>query len=51
MTDPKKEDDCERTDNKLGPNKQSGEAERQGVVEEYVMDLRKILKTLRKLFN
>ena len=50
MTDPKK-DDCEPTDNKLGPNKQSLEAERRRVVEEYVMDLREIPKRFRKLFN
>jgi hypothetical protein len=48
--DPKK-DACEPTDNKPGPSKQSREAERQRVVEEYVMDLREILKKLRKLFN
>jgi hypothetical protein len=50
MTDPKK-DACEPTDNKPGPSKQSREAERQRVVEEYVIDLREILKKLRKLFN
>jgi hypothetical protein len=50
MTDPKK-DAREPTDNKHGPSKQSREAERQGVVEEYVMDLREILKKLRKFFN
>ena len=51
MTDPKK-DACEPTDNKLGPtSKQSREAERQRVVEEHVIDLREILKKLRKLFN
>lgn len=50
MTDPKK-DACEPTDNKLGPCRQSREAERQRVVEEYVVDLREILKKLRKLFN
>jgi hypothetical protein len=51
MTDPKK-DACEPADNKLGPtSKQSREAERQRVVEEYVIDLREILKKLRKLFN
>ena len=50
MTDPKK-DDCEPTDNKLGPSKQSREAERERVVEEYVMGLREIVKKLRKLFN
>ena len=50
MTDPKK-DAREPTDNKLCPSKQSREAERQRVVEEYVMDLREILKKLRKLFN
>jgi hypothetical protein len=50
MTDPKK-DACEPTDNKLGRNKQSREAERQRVVEQYVMDLREILKKLRKIFN
>ena len=47
MTDPKKD----ATDNKPGPSKRSGEAERQRVVEEYVMDLREIIKKLRKLFN
>jgi hypothetical protein len=51
MTDSKK-DACEPTDNKLGPSKQSREAERERVVEEYVMDLREIIKKLRnKLFN
>ena len=50
MTDPKK-DACEPTDNKLGPGKQSLEAERQRLVEEYVMDLREIVKKLRKLLN
>ena len=51
MTDPKK-DAREPTDNKLGPtSKQSREAERQRVVEQYVMDLREILKKLRKIFN
>ena len=50
MTDPKK-DAREPTDNKRGPRKQSREAERQRVVEEYIMDLREILKKLRKLFN
>jgi len=39
MRDPKK-DACEPTDNKRRPGKQSREAERQRVVEEYVMDLR-----------
>jgi hypothetical protein len=47
MTDPKKD----ATDNKPGPSKRSREAERQRVVEEYVMDLREIIKKLRKLFN
>jgi predicted secreted protein len=50
MTDPKK-DACESTGNKRGPSKQSREAERQRVVEEYVMDLREIIKKLRKFFN
>ena len=50
MTDPKK-DAREPTDKKHGPSTQSLEAERQRLVEEYVMDLREILKTLRKLFN
>lgn len=50
MTDPKK-DASERTDNKPGPSKQSREAERQQVVEEYVIDPREILKKLGKLFN
>ena len=50
MTDPKKEA-REPTDKKHGPNKQSSEAERQRVVEEHVMDLREIVKKLRKLFN
>jgi hypothetical protein len=50
MTDPKK-DACEPTENKPGPSKQFREAERQRVVEEYVIDLREILKKLRKLFN
>jgi chemotaxis regulatin CheY-phosphate phosphatase CheZ len=50
MTDPKK-DACEPTDNKLGRRKQSLEAERQRLVEEYVMDLREIVKKLRKLLN
>jgi len=35
----------------LGPSKQSRETERQRVVEEYVIDLREILKKLRKLLN
>jgi hypothetical protein len=46
MPDPKK-DDCEPTDT----TKQSGEAERQRVVEEYVTDLREIIKKLRRLFS
>jgi hypothetical protein len=51
MTDPKK-DAREPTDNKLGPTRtQSREAERQRIVEEYVIDLREILKKLRRLFN
>jgi hypothetical protein len=50
MTDPKK-GACEPTDNKFGPSKQSREAERQQVVEEYVIDPREILKKLGKLFN
>jgi hypothetical protein len=50
MTDPKK-DACEPTDNKLGPSKRSREVERQWVVEEYVMDLREILRRLGKFFN
>ena len=50
MMDPKK-DACEPIDNKLGPSKQSREAERQRVVEEYVVDLREIVKELRKLLN
>ena len=51
MTDPKK-DAREPTDNKLGPtSKQSREAERQRVVEQYVIDLREILKKLRKRLN
>ncbi len=50
MTDPKK-DACEPTDNRLGPSKQSREAERQRVVEEHVVDLREIVKKLRKLLN
>jgi hypothetical protein len=50
MTDLKK-DALEPTDNKLGPSKQSREAERRRVVEEYVMDLREIIKKIRKLFN
>ena len=50
MTDSKK-DASEPTDNKRGQIKQSREAERQRIVEEYVMDLREILKKLRKLFN
>jgi hypothetical protein len=48
--DPKK-DVREPTDNKLGPSKRSREAERQRVIEEYVMDLREILRKLRKFFN
>jgi hypothetical protein len=50
MTDPKK-DDCEPTDKKLSPSKQSREAERRRIVEEHVMDLREIVKELRKPFN
>ena len=50
MTDPKK-DAWEPTDNKLGPSKQFREAEGRRVVEEYVIDLREILKKLRKVFN
>jgi hypothetical protein len=50
MTDLKK-DAYEPTDNKFGPSKQTREAERQRVIEEYVMDLREILKKLRRLFN
>jgi hypothetical protein len=50
MTDPKK-DAREPTDDKLGPSKRYREAERHRVVEEYVMDLREILKRLRKFFN
>jgi hypothetical protein len=50
MTDPKK-DACEPTNAKVGPRKQSRQAESQRVDEEYVMDLREILKKLRKLFN
>jgi hypothetical protein len=51
MTDPKK-DACEPADNKLGPtSKQSREAERQRVVEEYVIDLREILKKDRQAFQ
>ena len=50
MTDPKK-GACEPTYNKFGPSKQSREAERQQVVEEYVIDPREILKKLGKLFN
>jgi hypothetical protein len=50
MTEPKK-DASEPTDNKLGPSKQSREEKRRRVVEEYVMDLREILKRFRKLFN
>jgi hypothetical protein len=46
MSDPKK-DDCEPTD----MTKQSGEAERQRVVEECVTDLREIIKKLRRLFS
>jgi hypothetical protein len=48
--DPKK-DVREPTNNKLGPSKRSREAERQRVIEEYVMDLREILTKFRKLFN
>jgi hypothetical protein len=45
-------DTREPTDNnKFGPSKQSREAESQRVVEEYVMDLREILKKLRRLFS
>ena len=50
MTDPKK-DACEPTNNKLGPSKQSREAERRQVVEQYVMSLREIVNKLRKLLN
>ena len=50
MTDLEK-DARKRIDNRLGPSKQSHEAERQRVVEEHIMDLREILKKLRKLFN
>jgi hypothetical protein len=50
MMDPKK-DACEPTDSRLGPSQQSREAERQRVVEEHVMDLREIVKKLRKLLN
>jgi hypothetical protein len=50
MTDPKK-DAREPTDKKHGPSKQSREAERQRVVEEHVIDLREIVKRLRKLLN
>ena len=51
MTDLKR-GDCEPTDNRLGPSKQSREAERQRIVEEYVTDLRGIIKKLRnKLFD
>ena len=50
MMDPKK-DACEPTDSRLGPSKQSREAEKQRVVEEHVMDLREIVKKLRKLLN
>jgi len=50
MTDPKK-DAREPTDKKHGPSTQSREAERQRVVAEYVMDLREIVKKLRKLLN
>jgi hypothetical protein len=46
MTDPKKD-----ADDKLSRSEQSLEAERRRVVEEHVMDLREILKKLRKLFN
>ena len=38
-------DACEPADN------ESREAERQRVIKEYVMDLREILKKLRKFFN
>jgi hypothetical protein len=50
MTDPKK-DAREPTDKKHGTSKQSREAERQRIVEEDVMDLREIVKKLRKLLN
>jgi hypothetical protein len=50
MTDPKK-DAREPTDTKLGARKKSREAERQRVVEEYIMDPREILKKLREFFN
>jgi hypothetical protein len=50
MTDPKK-DACEPTDKKHGLSKQSREAERQRLVEEDIMDLREIVKKLRKLLN
>ena len=50
MTDPKK-DAREPTDNKSGRSKPSREAERQRVIEEYVMDLREILEKLRRFFS
>jgi hypothetical protein len=50
MTDPKK-DAREPPDNKHGPSKQSREAERRRIVDEYVMDLREILKKLRRFFS
>jgi hypothetical protein len=45
-----KKDPSEPTDDKLGRSRQSREAERRQVVEEYVMDLRELLNKLRKLF-
>ena len=50
MTDPKK-DAREPTDNKHGPSKQIREAERQRVVEEYIIDLRELLKKLGRFFS
>jgi hypothetical protein len=50
MTEPKK-DDCEPTDKSLGPSNQSREAERRRIVGDHVMDLREIVKKLRKPFN
>ena len=40
-----------RPQDPLGPSEQIREAERQRVVEEYVTDLREILKKLRRFFS